>query len=58
MSDTSVCQILLGRDDQQVIEEVEVDADERHSGVVGGVHSQLSHGALAHQKAPTNNQWN
>lgn len=58
MSDTSVCQILLGRDDQQVIEEVEVDADERHSGVVGGVHSQLSHGALAHQKAPTHNQWN
>lgn len=58
ISDIRVHHLLLGRDDQQVIEEVEVDVDERQSGGVGGVHTQLPHGALAHQKAPTNNQWN
>lgn len=47
---------ILFRDDQKVIEKVEVDADEGHSRRIGDLCVQPSHGTLAHQKAPAWNQ--
>lgn len=50
--------LLLGRNDQKVIEKVNVHADKWHSGAVSGVNGQLPHGTLVHQEAPADHQRN
>lgn len=51
----NLVQTPFGGDDQKVVEEVEVDADEGQSWV-RGLHTQLPHGTLVHQETPTHNQ--
>lgn len=50
--------LLLGGNDQKVIEKVDVDADKRHPCAVSGVDGQLSHRTLVHQEAPADHQGN
>lgn len=50
--------ILLGRNDQKVIEKVNVYADKWHPCAVSGVDGQLPHGTLVHQEAPADHQGN
>lgn len=50
-----VCVLFRG-DDQKVIEEVEVDADERHSAAVSTLQSQLSHWTLVRHKTAAYDQ--
>lgn len=52
----SAGQILFRGDDQKVVEEMKVDADEWRSWVVSVLHGQLSHGTLVHEKTPAYDQ--
>lgn len=54
----SVRQILFRRDDQKVVEEVEVDADERQPQGAGAHHGQVLQASLVHKKTPACDQRN